>query len=227
MNAAIEAHNLELGRQMAGARRLPDMANEPQFLREKERYLSFKGDYSNRRRSPSRPSKFCLTIAMLSSTLATTCFTWKSGMNCSLSPRTVHRGSPKEAGSSRCLRATCTSIWASRRKRARTSQKHSQRDPEVVTAYVNRGYMLKRHASARRQLPKTSSRLEARSQKRRSPSRPGLRRSDLHKSQAAIQACRPGRTDHGRLQGTCMSSAPRPTAAKTCSPKPPRSTGLH
>ncbi|MBS1804525.1 MAG: tetratricopeptide repeat protein [Acidobacteria bacterium] len=44
MNAAIEAHDLDLAGKWL-ARSTPEMAAEPQFLREEERYLSFKGDY--------------------------------------------------------------------------------------------------------------------------------------------------------------------------------------
>lgn len=44
MNAAIEAHDLALAGKWL-SRSSPDMASEPQFLREEERYLSFRGDY--------------------------------------------------------------------------------------------------------------------------------------------------------------------------------------
>ena len=44
MNAAIEAHKLDLGGRLAD-RATNEMQDEPQVLREEERYLSFKGDY--------------------------------------------------------------------------------------------------------------------------------------------------------------------------------------
>lgn len=44
MNAAIESHDLNLGATWL-SRTTSDMLEEPQVLREKERYLSFKGDY--------------------------------------------------------------------------------------------------------------------------------------------------------------------------------------
>lgn len=44
MNAAIEAHDLPLAAKWLG-HSTPDMAREPLLLREEERYLSFKGDY--------------------------------------------------------------------------------------------------------------------------------------------------------------------------------------
>lgn len=44
MNAAIEAHDIPLAGKWFG-RSTPDMSAEPVFLREEERYLSFKGDY--------------------------------------------------------------------------------------------------------------------------------------------------------------------------------------
>lgn len=44
MNAAIEAHNLNLAQEWL-SRVTDDMLAEPQVLREKERYLSFRGDY--------------------------------------------------------------------------------------------------------------------------------------------------------------------------------------
>ena len=44
MNAAIEAHNMDLAGEWAG--RVTDPMNrDPQVLRERERYLGFKGDY--------------------------------------------------------------------------------------------------------------------------------------------------------------------------------------
>lgn len=45
MNAAIEAHDLALAGTWFG-RSTPEMASEPALLREKERYLTFKGEYS-------------------------------------------------------------------------------------------------------------------------------------------------------------------------------------
>ena len=45
MNAAIEAHDLKLAAVWLG-RVSPDMEQQPQVLREKERYLSFTGDYA-------------------------------------------------------------------------------------------------------------------------------------------------------------------------------------
>ena len=45
MNAAIEAHDLGLAGTWL-SRSTPDMASEPQFLREQERYLTFRGDYA-------------------------------------------------------------------------------------------------------------------------------------------------------------------------------------
>ncbi len=50
MNAAIEAHNMDLAGEWAG--RVTDAMNrDPQVLRERERYLSFKGDYAAVRRN--------------------------------------------------------------------------------------------------------------------------------------------------------------------------------
>lgn len=45
MNAGIEAHNFDLAGNWL-SRATPEMMKEPQVLREKERYLSFKGDYA-------------------------------------------------------------------------------------------------------------------------------------------------------------------------------------
>ena len=44
MNAAIEAHDLQTAGKWLG-RSTPEMAHEPVLLREEERYLAFKGDY--------------------------------------------------------------------------------------------------------------------------------------------------------------------------------------
>ena len=45
MNAAIEAHDFPLARRWLG-RSTPEMTQEPLFLREEERYLTFTGDYA-------------------------------------------------------------------------------------------------------------------------------------------------------------------------------------
>ncbi|MFZ0395016.1 MAG: tetratricopeptide repeat protein, partial [Terracidiphilus sp.] len=140
MNAGVEAHNLglvaEWMRHVTGA-----MANEPQVLREEERYLSFKGDYAQSAEMGENAIKLMpndrdvvvylgydlLRLGRYQDLLA---LTQKYNDVLSKEPDIpllagyVH----KHNGQQELARQDFTEALA--------------RDPEVETAYVNRGYML-------------------------------------------------------------------------------------
>ena len=83
MNAAIEAHDLSARADMAEPRYKREMKQEPQVLREKERYLSFKGKYQESADSrPRERSKCCLETEMWLSISVTICSISESTMSC-------------------------------------------------------------------------------------------------------------------------------------------------
>lgn len=140
MNAAIEAHNLEL----AGAwlsRVASGAEQEPQILREKERYLSFKGDYQasavvGQEAIKSLPRDRDVVVYLGYDLLHLNDYDellkltseylniFPKEPDIPLLEGYVH----KHQGLSEQARQDFTEALA--------------RDPEVVTAYVNRGYML-------------------------------------------------------------------------------------
>jgi predicted Zn-dependent protease len=140
MNAAIEAHNLTLAGTWL-SRVTNDMEQEPQILREKERYLSFKGDYRQSAEVGEEAIKALprdrdvvvylgydlLHLEKYDELLA---LTTKYGSILPKEPDIpllqgyVH----KHEGQSEQARQDFTETL--------------DRDPKVETAYVNRGYML-------------------------------------------------------------------------------------
>jgi tetratricopeptide (TPR) repeat protein len=140
MNAAIEAHDLSLAATWM-SRATSEMDKEPQVLREKERYLSFKGEYQESADVGREAMKVLprdrdvivylgydlLHLGLYDNLLALT------SENLTVLPNEpdipllegyVH----KHQGLSDQARQDFTEAL--------------KRDPEVVTAYVNRGYML-------------------------------------------------------------------------------------
>jgi predicted Zn-dependent protease len=140
MNAAIEAHDLGLAATWM-SRATTEMDKEPQVLREKERYLSFKGEYQQSADIGREAIKVLprdrdvivylgydlLHLGLYDELLALT------AKNLTVLPKEpdipllegyVH----KHQGLSDQARLDFTEALS--------------RDPEVVTAYVNRGYML-------------------------------------------------------------------------------------
>ncbi len=140
MNAGIEAHDMKAADMWSG-RVTSEMAGEPQILREKERYLSFKGDYQQSADIAQQAIKALpqdrdvivylgydlLHLEKWDDLLALT------QKNMDVLPKEpdlpllagyVH----KHKGQSELAIQDFTETL--------------KRDPEVVTAYVNRGYML-------------------------------------------------------------------------------------
>lgn len=140
MNAAIEAHDLGRAGKWMG-RVTNEMEHEPQVLREKERYLSFKGDYQSSADAGREAIKVLpkdrdvvvylgydlLHLGKYEELLSLTTQyidVLPKEPDIPLLQGYVH----KHFGQSEQARQDFTEALA--------------RDPEVVTAYVNRGYML-------------------------------------------------------------------------------------
>ena len=140
MNSAIEAHNLPLAKEWLD-RVTSDMLSEPQVLREKERYLSFAGDYQNSANVGEEAIRVLpkdrdvvvylgydlLHLGKYDDLLALT--TKYDNVLLKEPDIPLLRGYVhKHEGMSEQARLDFTEVL--------------ERDPEVVTAYVNRGYML-------------------------------------------------------------------------------------
>jgi len=140
MNAAIEAHKLDLAGVWAG-RATAAMQDEPQVLREEERYLSFKGDY---RQSAEIGEK---VIKMLPRDRDVVVYLGYDLLNLQrydeLLALTAKYSDvmPKEPD----LPLFAGYVHKHNGDLAEARQdftKALERDPDVVTAYVNRGYVL-------------------------------------------------------------------------------------
>ena len=140
MNAAIEAHNIPLAGQWAG-RVTPAMEPEPQVLRERERYLSFKGDYQQSAAIAQQ------AIAALPRDRDVVVYLGYDLLHLERYDDLRKLTSqyldvlPREPDIP--LLAGYADKHDGRREQAVADFTEAlKRDPEVVTAYVNRGYML-------------------------------------------------------------------------------------
>jgi predicted Zn-dependent protease len=140
MNAAIEGHNLGLAKTWLG-RATADMDNEPQLLREEERYLSFAGQYQEstdvaQNAIKSLPKDRDVAVYLGYDLLHLG--KYDDLLNLTTKYHDVLPKEPdipllagyvhKHQGMSEQARQDFTDVL--------------DRDPNVVTAYVNRGYML-------------------------------------------------------------------------------------
>jgi tetratricopeptide (TPR) repeat protein len=140
MNAAIEAHNLDLAAAWS-SRSTNDMQHEPQILREKERYLSFKGEYQRsaevgREAIKALPNDRDVVVYLGYDLLNLQ--KYDELLQLTVKYNTVLSKEPdipllagyvhKHEGQSELAEQDFTEAL--------------NRDPNVVTAYVNRGYML-------------------------------------------------------------------------------------
>jgi Flp pilus assembly protein TadD len=140
INAALEAHDLGRAGVWLG-RVTPDMDREPQVLREKERYLSFKGDYQASAEVGQEAIKVLPqdrdVVVYLGYDLL---HLEKYDELLSLTSE-YRRILPKEPD----IPLLQGYVHKSRGLSEQARQDFTEtlvRDPEVVTAYVNRGYML-------------------------------------------------------------------------------------
>jgi tetratricopeptide (TPR) repeat protein len=140
MNAAIEAHNINLAGEWAN--RVTDPMNrDPQVLRERERYLSFKGEYAQSAAIGERAMKVLPhdrdVVVYLGYDLLHL-EKWDDLL------KLANDNSPKFPKEPDLpLLAGYVHKHMGMREEARQDFTEAlARDPEVVTAYVNRGYML-------------------------------------------------------------------------------------
>jgi tetratricopeptide (TPR) repeat protein len=140
MNAAIEAHNINLAGEWANRVTEP-MNRDPYILRERERYLSFKGDYAQSAAIGEQALKLLphdrdVVVYLGYDLLHLEKWDELLKLANDNSPRF-----PKEPDLP--LLAGYVHKHMGMREEARKDFTEAlARDPEVVTAYVNRGYML-------------------------------------------------------------------------------------
>ena len=140
LNAAIEAHNMNLAGEWAG-RVTEAMNRDPQVLRERERYLNFKGDYAQSAAIGEQAIKVLphdRDVVVYLGYDYLRLERWPELLTLSNDNTPKFPKEPdlpllagyvhKHQGESEQARQDFTEALA--------------RDPEVVTAYVNRGYML-------------------------------------------------------------------------------------
>jgi tetratricopeptide (TPR) repeat protein len=140
MNAAIEAHDLALAGKWLD-RSTPEMAHEPLLLREEERYLTFKGDYQQseqigRQALKAMPRDRDVVVYLGYDLL--NLGRWDELQALTQQYETVL---PKEPDIP-LLMGYVHKHQNESEKAERDFTETINRDPNVVTAYVNRGYML-------------------------------------------------------------------------------------
>jgi tetratricopeptide (TPR) repeat protein len=140
MNAAIEAHDITLAATWE-SRASQDMLDEPQVLREKERYLSFKGDYQQSADVAQQAIKVLPQDRDVVVYLGYDLLHLQKYEDLLALTEKYHDVLPKEPDIP--LLAGYVHKQQGRSEQAREDFTETlKRDPEVVTAYVNRGYML-------------------------------------------------------------------------------------
>jgi tetratricopeptide (TPR) repeat protein len=140
MNAAIEAHDLKTASTWS-SRTTNDMLDEPQVLREKERYLSFKGDYAQsadvaRQAIKALPSDRDVIVYLGYDLLHME--KWEDLLALT---QQYDQVLPKEPDIP-LLAGYVHKHQGQAEFATKDFTETLKRDPEVVTAYVNRGYML-------------------------------------------------------------------------------------
>jgi tetratricopeptide (TPR) repeat protein len=139
MNAAIEAHDLELAGKWL-ARSTPEMASEPQFLREEERYLSFRGDYEQSAKIAQQAIKVLPHDRDVVVYLGYDLLHMEQWDQLLALTQQYMNVLPKEPDLP-LLEGYVYKHLGKSEEAERDFTETLKRDPEVVTAYVNRGYM--------------------------------------------------------------------------------------
>ncbi|MGA8089436.1 MAG: tetratricopeptide repeat protein [Terracidiphilus sp.] len=140
MNAAIEAHDLPTAGKWLG-RSTPEMVQEPVLLREEERYLTFKGDY---RRSAQLGQEAMKGLPRDRDVVVYLGYDllhleqWDELLALTEEYETVLPQEPDIP----LLMGYVHKHQGESRKAEEDFTEALKRDPNVVTAYVNRGYML-------------------------------------------------------------------------------------
>ena len=140
MNAAIEAHDLPLAAKWLG-RSTPDMSQEPIFLREEERYLTFKGEYEKSEQVGEEALKVLPqdrdVVVYLGYDLL---HLEKWDQLQALMQQ--YEGTLRKEPDIPLLLGYVHKHQGLSEKAQQDFTETLERDPNVVTAYVNRGYML-------------------------------------------------------------------------------------
>lgn len=140
MNAAIEAHNMNLAGEWL-SRAKGEMLEEPQVLREEERYLSFKGDYAKSAAVGEEALKVLPRDRDVVVYLGYDLLHMEKYDELLKLTDEYSSVFPKEPDLP--LLAGYVHKHAGQREQARQDFSEAlARDPEVETAYVNRGYIL-------------------------------------------------------------------------------------
>jgi tetratricopeptide (TPR) repeat protein len=140
MNAAIEAHDLSVAGKWL-ARSTPEMSNEPLLLREEERYLSFKGEYQQSALIGQKVIKQLPHDRDVVVYLGYDLLHLQRWNELLALTKQYENVLPKEAD----IPLLMGYVHKHEGESALAEQDFTEalnRDPNVVTAYVNRGYML-------------------------------------------------------------------------------------
>jgi tetratricopeptide (TPR) repeat protein len=140
MNAAIEAHDLKTAA-MWSSRATSAMLDEPQILREKERYLSFKGDYQQSAEVAQQAIKVLPQDRDVVVYLGYDLLHMEKWDELLALTQKYNDVLPKEPD----IPLLAGYVHKHQRQPQQAVQDFTEtlkRDPEIVTAYVNRGYML-------------------------------------------------------------------------------------
>ena len=139
MNAAIEAHDIPLAGKWFG-RSSPSMASEPIFLREEERYLTFKGDYQQSERVGEDALKVLPRDRDVVVYLGYDMLHMEKWDELLALMEQYEEQLPKEPD----VPLLMGYVHKHQGQSAKAEQDFTEtlrRDPSVATAYVNRGYM--------------------------------------------------------------------------------------
>jgi len=140
MNAAIEAHDMKTASTWS-SRTTSDMLDEPQVLREKERYLSFKGDYAESAEVARQAIKALPSDRDVIVYLGYDLLHMEKWEDLLALTQQYDQVLPKEPDIP-LLAGYVHKHQGQAELATKDFTETLKRDPEVVTAYVNRGYML-------------------------------------------------------------------------------------
>ena len=140
MNAAIEGHDIPLAGKWYG-RSTPDMVEEPIFLREEERYLSFKGDYAKSEQVAQQAIKALPQDRDVIVYLGYDLLHQEKWDELLALTQQYESTLPREPDIP-LLMGYVHKHTGQSDKAEQDFTETIKRDPNVVTAYVNRGYML-------------------------------------------------------------------------------------
>ena len=185
MNAAIEAHDLGLAGKWL-SRSTPDMSSEPQFLREEERYLSFRGDYEQSAKVGQEALKVLPHDRDVVVYLGYDLLHMEKWDELLALTQQYMDVLPKEADIP-LLQGYVHKHQVKSEEAEQDFTEALKRDPEMVTAYVNRGYM--RNDMHKPDAAATDFEAALKRDPKNGEANLGMAYADLnlHKSQAAIR----------------------------------------